>query len=217
MNVHSFRFDCPRTCPLFERVDLCRFSPLFRLVGAVGSINSHTVKVRVEFANAAALAAAVAAVGGEYIGRGEFELFERERGGGRQRFAGLGFRLPGWNYPLIAQAGGELAFDNFNGHWGDVADLDRLRAEYAAAAAELAAAALGWISERQPNGAVRVYHPAGGFLDVDRAGGVDANGFNGRGCHAAAAELAAAIGKPIEFNAKAEFYQNDQSVNVAAG
>jgi hypothetical protein len=215
--LNILNFDCPRTCPRFERVDRCRFVPLIRLIGGVGSVNSHTVKVRVEFSNAAALAAAVAALGGEFIGCGEFELFERERGGNRQKIAGLGFRLPGWNYPLIAQPGGDLAFDNFEGYWGNIADLDRLRAEYAAAAAVQAAAALGWAAERLPAGGVRVFHPAGGFLDVDAAGGVDANGFGGVGCHSAAAELAAAIGKPIEFQAKAEFYQTNQAINVIGG
>jgi len=211
-------FNCPRTCPRFERVDLCRFNPLFSLIGLVGSVNSHTVRVKVQFSNPAALAAAVERLGGRFIGQGEFELFEREnRGGNRQRFSGLGFTLPGWNYPLLAQPGGELALDNFNGFWGNVADVERLRAEYAAAAAEQAAAALGWNCERLAGGGLRVFHPAGGFLDVDQGGGVDASGFNGIGCHAAAGELAAAIGRPVEFIAKPEFYQNSQRISVIGG
>jgi hypothetical protein len=210
-------FDCPRSCPKFERIDLCRFNPLFRLIGSPAAVNSHTVKIRIELSNPAALAAAVAALRGEFLGSGEFELFETA-GRSRQRFSGFGFRLPGWRFPLIAQSSGDLAFDDFNGNWGNVADLDRLRSEYATAAAELAAARLGWQSERLSGGGLRVFHPSGGFLDVSAAGsGLDASGFNGIGCHNAAAELAAAIGRPLEFQAKPEFYQSNQAINVLDG
>ena len=45
---------------------------------------------------------------------------------------GLPCKLPDWDYPAVANlATGELAYDNFNGYWGDRKELDRLLQAYA--------------------------------------------------------------------------------------
>lgn len=193
-------FDCPRTCPAFERVDVCRFSALLAAGGVRGVVSSETVTVDVAFRNVDALGAAVVALGGDVLGVGSHELFEREP------VTGFGFRLPGWRYPLVATDAGRLSFDDYNGRWGRVSDIDKLRAEYSMKAAELAAAGLGWQSERvDVNGsaALRVFHPDGGFLYVS-GDTIDANGFNGIGCHDAAGQLAAALGDVATIHNKPE-------------
>lgn len=203
-------FNCPRTCPRFERVDVCRFSGILAAAGVVGVVNSETVSVDVAFSDTETLAAAVVAMGGQVIGQGLHELFETEP------VAGFGFRLPDWSYPLVATAGGKLAFDNYGGKWGNPADIDKLRAEYSMMAAANAAAANGWQSERiDVNGAaaLRVYHPGGGYLDVT-GGLVDANGFDGIGCHAAAEQLAAAMGSVAAVAVKPERNRIQLTQNV---
>lgn len=206
MNLPTVSFDCNRTCPQFEKRDFCRFNALFSLMGVTASVNSHTVSVKVEFKNLQSLADAVASVGGIVLGVGRHRLFSSHE-------EGFGFRLPGWSYCLVAKQDGTLAYDDYGGAWGNVADLETLKAEYTLGAAKNACDQLGWAYERNSEG-LTVYHPSGGTLAVGFDGEVDANGFNGRGCHAAASELAVAIGKPIDYVAKPEFYQSEQRLQA---
>ena len=201
-------FTCPRTCPKYERRDVCRFNSLLAAVGVAEAVTSVTVTVRVAFKRADALAAAVRACGGDVIGFGTHKLFEREP------VEGFGFRLPGWKFPLVATGSGSLCFDDYTGAWGSVADLERLKREYTLAAAEVAAAALGWLNERTPAGSVRVFHPSGGYLDVT-SDGVDAVGFGGVGCHEAAAAIADAIGATSQAIAKPEAAQVAATIPAA--
>lgn len=206
-------FNCPRTCPAFETRDYCRFNSLLAAVGVRSVVTSETLTVDVKFRSVTELAAAVGRLGGSVIGFGSHELYQRdETTGKRQAVDGFGFRLPGWKFPLIATDGGALAFDNFGGRWGNAADIERLTAEYSLSAATKAADSLGWMNERltvDGSALLRVYHPRGGYLDVT-AGGVEANGFGGVGCHDAATELAAAMGTITATVPKAEFYNQQQ-------
>jgi hypothetical protein len=186
-------FSCPRTCPAAgDR--WCRFRPVLDALGPV-RVDSHTVRVAVELRDADALAAAVAALGGQWLGQGEHALYERPE-------VGLGFRLAGWRYPLVLRADGTLAYDDYQGRWGRVADLDRLQGEYTLALAERRCADLGWQCERQGDRLI-VYHPAGGTLTVTAGGEVDADGFVGQGCHDAILTLD--LGRVTEAQAKPEY------------
>lgn len=201
-------FDCSRTCPKFERVDVCRFSALFAAAGVRRVVNSHTVRVDVQLSNVDALTLAVERLGGRCIGLGKHRLF------GSNYADGFGVQLSGWRAPIVVDAGGALLVDT----WGNEANattLEALRGEYAISAAELAARSLGWICERTAAGSLLVHHPNGGTLTVDAGGGVDVNGFNGRGCHEAASVIGSAMGKPAEFIAKPEFYNAEQRLTVA--
>ncbi len=73
-------FDCSRTCPTFEAVDVCRFNALFRLAGVSASVSSVTVSVAVEFRRLGALTAAVESLGGRVLGFGDWTLYEAKRG-----------------------------------------------------------------------------------------------------------------------------------------
>ena len=45
---------------------------------------------------------------------------------------GWGVSLPGWRYPIVFQTtSGSVQFDNYGGHWGDQAELDRFLQAYA--------------------------------------------------------------------------------------
>lgn len=43
---------------------------------------------------------------------------------------GLAIHLPGWRYPVVVDANGQLHYDNYNGHWGDAAKLTELVQAY---------------------------------------------------------------------------------------
>jgi hypothetical protein len=195
-------WSCPRTCRTCEQVDLCRFTPLLRAVGVQGAVTSHTTRVACEYRDLDALRAAVAALGGTCLGEGEHRIYSHDS-------SGIGFRLPGWRFPLVV-AGGELVFDNYGGSWGDIRDLAKLEAAYVNAAAQAVAAQLGWQC-RVDGDALVVDHPAGGSLRITR-GEVDACGFIGAGCHAAAEDFVRAIGRASETALKPSFYEQHQQV-----
>lgn len=188
-------FSCPRTCPRYGDI-YCRFRPLFDILGPV-VVNSHTVRVKVNFGNADALKAAVKAMGGEFIGVGDHSLFQGCE-------TGIGFRLPGWLYPLVAKANGELAYDDYGGRWGNTSDIEKLKGEYTLALAAKRCQQLGWQYE-VVNGVMTVYHPSGGVLTVTTEGTVDAVQFIGSGCHDAI--MALELGEVTEATPKPEFTQ----------
>lgn len=54
--------------------------------------------------------------------------------------AGLLIRLPGWKYPAVVDTlTGTIRYDNFQGHWGEIAHLHRFLQMYAVEKAKLEA------------------------------------------------------------------------------
>lgn len=121
--------------------------------------------------------------------------------------------MPGWHYPCILADNGELAFDNYNGAWGNAAALETLSAEYALEAAAAAARVQGWYCERSGS-LLTIYHPDGGTITVDAAGAVDASMFTGADCVTACAPIEAALGSRSERTLKAEFYAAKQHITA---
>src|SRR5262245_15125770 len=193
IGLTTIPFDCPRTCP--DHGDRwCRFRPLLDRLGPV-RVNSHTAKIRVEFNDPDSLRWLVEKMGGLWLGHGRHELCETKEDG-------YGFRLPfvnGWNakgwkarpgenaywaMPCVVRDDGTLAYDVYDGSWGDVRQLETMKVDYAYALTEQRAAALGWLCERTDQGLL-VHHPDGGTLTLSSTGEVATTGFNGGGCHAA--------------------------------
>lgn len=142
---------------------------------------SHTAQIAADYSHTEALERAVRAIGGHLGGQGTHCLY-----GSRE--TGMAIVLPGWNYPIVVRADNTLAYDDFNGAWGNVSDLDRLHEEYSWALTEIAAQSIGWQCERIENG-VRVYHPSGGTITVTQTT-VDLAGFTGGMCAEAMRQLA---------------------------
>jgi hypothetical protein len=188
-------FSCDRTCPLLAE---CIFGPVLRTLGGT-YVHSHTVRVRVEFRNIEALRAAVLQLNGQWLGNGNHALYQTQE-------VGHGFRLPNWRYPLVLRPDGSLALDDYHGAWGNRADIDRLKAAYAVAAAERQCAELGWYTERQADGSLLIYHPSGATMTVAADGTVDAQGFHGQGCESATHAIAQAIGGVTDSLRKPEYY-----------
>ena len=188
---NSLPFACDRTCPLAgER--FCRFRPVLDLLGPV-AVNSQTATIRVEFRDPGTLKSAVLAMGGTWLGQGTHHLY-----GGNQ--VGHGFQLSGWRYPIVLQDG-QLAYDDYHGQWGNVQDLEKLKAEYTVALAEQAAQAQGWQCQRTAEG-LTIFYPQGGSITVTAGGNVEAHGFQGAGCH----DAILALNLPVQdLQAKPEF------------
>jgi hypothetical protein len=192
-------FSCPRTCPA-AREKHCRFSPILDALGPV-RVDSHTVRVQVEYRDAEVLRAAVAKIGGRWIGQETHHFYNNETII-NPPVNGLGFMLPGWTYPCVLTESSELVNDNMNGAWGDPVELEKLHGQYTLILAEQQAEAQGWSHERTGDG-LMIYCPAGGQLHVSPAGVVDATGFVGTGCHDSIQALD--LGKWLEAQAKPEF------------
>jgi hypothetical protein len=98
---------------------------------------SHIVSIQTKIRDPHALAAACRRLGLEEPVQGTATLFTAQA-------TGLLVKLPGWHYPVVADlASGEVKFDNYNGHWGAQADLDRLMQIYAVEKARAEARRLG--------------------------------------------------------------------------
>jgi DUF2997 family protein len=162
---------------------------------------SHTVTVKVEYKNKEALAHAVEAMKGRALGEGSHRLFSNT-------VTGYGFQLPNWRYPVILTADGELSFDNYNGQWGHVKDLDQLKGQYTMSCAYLKAQELGWYAEINSD-SVTIFHPSGGTIRVDASGTVDANNFAGTSCSSATEQIESAIGSRVSETLKPEYSQTE--------
>lgn len=196
-------FTCPRTCPLVNS-RWCRFRPVLDNLGP-HRVNSHTVTVKVEYRDLDALRRAIETMGGDWIGNGTHALYSNHTA------TGVGFNLPGWKFPLVLQADGSLAFDNFNGHWGNPAQLEQLKTSYIMAVCERSAMEQGWLCERSAAGELLIHHPDGGTMTVNAAGVIDASGFVGSGCHTAIMSLGLPI---LEAQVKPEYGQVAANVQV---
>jgi hypothetical protein len=199
--MHSF--NCPRTCPQFERRDLCRFMPLLSAIGAIGPVTSHTTTVKVRIRSNTALAAAVRELGGNVIGLGAHALY------GSNTEQGYGVTLPGWRYPIVLKRDGSLAFDVYGRTQGP--DIARLTARYVLHAAREAAGTLGWRVVSQGNDSVTIAHRSGGKLTVHSDGRCDATGFTGAGCHVTR-PLEDALGEIGAKRFKPEYYTEQRQI-----
>lgn len=80
--------------------------------------------------------------------------------------SGMTIRLPGWEYPVLVTDEGELIYDNYEGQWGDQAQLNQLIQNYVVACV-YKAGVTAVTSEVLPDGTVKMRLPAMAF-----AGGV---------------------------------------------
>jgi hypothetical protein len=106
---------------------------------------SHTTALKaVEMRNEEVLLAAAKTLELQYIGNAEHTLYDRSK------HVGHAFKLKGWNYPVVVNTQtGVAAYDNFNGSWGQQAELDRFVQEYAAESNRRQAAAQGYLIQEE--------------------------------------------------------------------
>jgi len=92
---------------------------------------SHTVKMETQIKDKEALKEAVEKLGYKILKEGNVEIafFDGKLHKTRN---GVLIKIPNWKYPVFIDLDtGEVKFDNYNGEWGDIRDLNKLKAEYA--------------------------------------------------------------------------------------
>ena len=98
---------------------------------------SHTVTVKTEVRDAAAIGAACRRLQLQPPVQGEHELFSG-------RYSGWGVTLPQWHYPAVCDTStGQVHYDNYGGRWGEQRQLDRFLQAYAVEKARTEARRLG--------------------------------------------------------------------------
>lgn len=83
---------------------------------------SHTMNIAIELHDKDALLSACQRLG-LTVAEGRHNLYQTTE-------EGLGIYLPGWKYPAVVKSDGTVAIDNYNGAWGNINELNRLRAYY---------------------------------------------------------------------------------------
>jgi hypothetical protein len=119
---------------------------------------SHVVTIEAEARDPAAVAAACRRLGLPEPAQGTAKLFEGEA-------TGLLVRLPGWLYPAVVEPGtGRVRYDDFNGAWGDPAQLGRFLQAYALEKAGIEARGRGHaVAERAlADGSIKLTVTVGG-------------------------------------------------------
>jgi hypothetical protein len=104
---------------------------------------SHLVVIETRVHDAAALTAACRRLGLAEPVHGNVRFFSGDA-------TGLSVTLPGWQYPIVVDtAKGAIKYDNYEGRWGDSAQLGRLLQMYAVEKAKLEARKKGYAVTEQ--------------------------------------------------------------------
>ncbi len=94
---------------------------------------SHIVQIKSQVRDPGAVAAACRRLALGVPAHEEVKLFSG-------KVAGLAVRLPGWKYPVVFDlTAGEARYDNYGGHWGEQAQLDRFLQLYSVEKARIEA------------------------------------------------------------------------------
>lgn len=105
---------------------------------------SHTYNIRTEIRDRIALEAACEKLGIKVLDGQTHHLY-----GGTEK--GIGIKIPGWNYPVVVKDNGTLAYDDYNGSWGNKQDLTKLTAYYGLEKSKIEAEAEGYTVEESFN------------------------------------------------------------------
>lgn len=97
---------------------------------------SHTLNIKTEIRDPSALAAACNRLGIQ-MQEGKHRLFQTTE-------EGIGVFLPGWEYPAVIRKDGTIAYDIYNGAWGNEQKLKELTAYYGLEKAKIEARKKGY-------------------------------------------------------------------------
>lgn len=105
---------------------------------------SHTVTIKTQLKDEAAIAAACKELGIAAPVRGKASLYDTAT-----EHEGVIIKLKGWHYPVIIDTKtGGIQYDNYNGEWGAQAELDRFTQLYAVHKATADAQRRGFLVRR---------------------------------------------------------------------
>src|SRR5262245_37815917 len=87
---------------------------------------SHVVSIQTQLRDPKSIVATCQRLGLAEPVQGKAQLYAG------QTAEGLLVQLPGWKYPIaIDTASGQVQHDNFQNHWGDIAELHKFQQAYA--------------------------------------------------------------------------------------
>ena len=121
---------------------------------------SHIVKIKTQVTDAVAIEAACQRLSLPAPQYGSAQLYTGAA-------SGVIVQLSGWRYPVVFNtAVGEAKYDNFNGRWGDQAELDKFLQAYACEMTKLQARKRGHSVTEQPlsDGSVKLTINIGGAV-----------------------------------------------------
>ena len=113
---------------------------------------SHLVVIETRVHDAAALTAACRRLGLAEPVHGDVRFFSGDA-------TGLSVKLPGWQYPAVIDLGsGVVQYDNYEGRWGEPAELGRLLQMYAVEKTTQEARRKGYTLHEQhlPDGSIQL-------------------------------------------------------------
>jgi hypothetical protein len=119
---------------------------------------SHVVQIQTEIRDPVAIRAACGRLSLPEPVFGETELFSSSA-------VGWAVQLPEWRYPVVCDVvTAKIAFDNFEGRWGDPKQLDRFFQGYAVEKARIEARRRGHTVTEQPlaDGSIKLTIQVGG-------------------------------------------------------
>ena len=119
---------------------------------------SHIVQIQTEVRDPVAIGAAATRLRLPQPTQGTFKLFTTQA-------TGWGVQLPRWRFPAVCDtASGEVKYDNYQGQWGDRAELDRFLQLYAVERAKLEARKAGHCVTEQSlaDGSIKLTVQVGG-------------------------------------------------------
>lgn len=103
---------------------------------------SHIVKIQAKITDETAVLSAAEAMGLEH------PHYEKDVKVYQARKTGLCVDLPGWTYPIVIDlATGDVSYDNYNGHWGKISELEKFTQAYAVEKVKLDAYANSFMVE----------------------------------------------------------------------
>lgn len=98
---------------------------------------SHTMNIKTEIKDLAALAATCDRLGYKLETNSTFNLYSSQE-------SGAGVYLPGWRFPVVVDQAGVVHYDNYGGRWGEESELHKLEAYYGLEKAKLEAYKQGY-------------------------------------------------------------------------
>ena len=119
---------------------------------------SHVVEIKTEILDPVAIQAACQRLSLPEPEFGEFKLFSTSA-------TGWAVRLPDWTYPLVCDVNtAKIAYDNYEGRWGDPRQIDRFLQSYAVEKTKLEARRKGHsvFEQSLPDGSIKVTIQMGG-------------------------------------------------------
>ena len=110
---------------------------------------SHTAKIELQLTDKETVKQTAKTLGIK-TEEGTFSLFSTKE-------EGIGLFLPGWKYPAVVKEDGSVAYDNYNGKWGNIQELYKFKNKYAVEKTKKEAKRKGYaVKEEKIKGKIRL-------------------------------------------------------------